>query len=81
MTILIQQLPAAVDRALSEKATREGRSVQEVAVEAIAKGLGIESTADREKLDLSKFVGTWVEDPEFDEAMKDFERIDPELWK
>ena len=30
------------------------------------------------KRDLSDIAGTWVDDPEFDEAMKDFERIDPE---
>ena len=29
------------------------------------------------KRDLSDIVGTWVDDPEFDEAMKDFERVDP----
>jgi hypothetical protein len=29
-------------------------------------------------LDLSDIVGTWVDDPEFDEAMKDFERVDRE---
>jgi hypothetical protein len=30
--------------------------------------------------DLDEFFGTWVEDPEFDKAMEDFERIDPEDW-
>lgn len=30
---------------------------------------------------LDSFVGTWVHDPEFDDALKSFDRIDEELWK
>jgi hypothetical protein len=57
MTITIEQLPAAVDRALAEKAAREGRTVQDVAAEAIAKGLGI-ATAKPAVRDLSEFAGS-----------------------
>jgi len=41
MTITLDQLPAAVDEALRKKAQQEGRSVQEVAAEALARGLGV----------------------------------------
>jgi len=30
--------------------------------------------------DLDEFFGTWVEDPEFDKAIEEFERIDLEYW-
>lgn len=30
--------------------------------------------------DLDKFAGTWIDDPEFDRAMEEFDRIDEELW-
>jgi hypothetical protein len=57
MTITIEQLPAAVDRALAEKAAREGRNIQDVAAEAIAKGLGV-ATEKPAARDLSEFVGS-----------------------
>jgi len=89
MTIVLNNLPANVDQALQQKAATEGRSVQEVAAEAVARGLGVtregDTSAQTKTVDspnwLDKYIGSWVEDPEFNEALKDFERIDPELWK
>ena len=75
MTITLDKLPANVTEALQKQAQREGKSLQDVAAEAIARGLGVNGT-HADKLDLSDIVGTWVDDPEFDEAMKDFERIE-----
>jgi hypothetical protein len=31
--------------------------------------------------DLSDVVGTWQEDPEFDQAIADQDRIDERLWR
>jgi hypothetical protein len=31
--------------------------------------------------DLSDLAGTWVEDPAFDQAIRDQDVIDPDLWK
>jgi hypothetical protein len=31
--------------------------------------------------DLSALAGTWVEDPAFDEAIADQDKIDPDMWK
>lgn len=82
MTLTLEHLPDALLAALTSKAASEGRSVQEVAQDALAKGLAIGATnGNTIKRDLSDVVGTWVEDPEFDAAMKTFERIDPGLWK
>jgi len=33
------------------------------------------------KRDLSSLVGTWQEDPEFDEAIADQDKVDEELWR
>ncbi len=30
---------------------------------------------------LDSFIGTWIEDEEFDKAIKTFDDIDTELWK
>lgn len=80
MTIILDNLPANVDKTLHQKAAVEGRSVQEVAAEAVARGLGVTGGKDESPVqrDLSDIVGTWVDDSEFDAAMRDFERIDPE---
>ena len=31
--------------------------------------------------DLSDLAGTWVEDPAFDQAIRDQDVVDPDLWK
>jgi hypothetical protein len=30
---------------------------------------------------LDDLAGTWVHDPEFDKAIEEMHRVDPELWK
>src|ERR1035437_9955394 len=101
MTIILDTLSAELTEALRKKAEAEGRSIKDVASEAIARGLevkgdkeagspktidgtGIAGTMSEEdartieeavewmdrgiprgdkKRDLSRFRGTWVEDP------------------
>jgi hypothetical protein len=31
--------------------------------------------------DLDDLAGTWVDDPEFDKAIEEQHKVDPELWK
>jgi hypothetical protein len=31
--------------------------------------------------DLDDLIGTWQEDPAFDAAIADFERVDEEVWR
>ena len=77
MTLTIEHLPVAVNDALESKARAEGKSVTEVAVDVLSRALGVEPKAPvKRKRDLSRFRGTWVEDPEFDKAMELFETID-----
>jgi hypothetical protein len=77
MTLVIDHLPESLTLALHDRAKVEGRSVQEIAMDAMARGLFV-TTPKTESTDLSRVVGTWQEDPEFDDAMSDFERVDPE---
>jgi hypothetical protein len=58
----------------------EGKSVGQVALEAIRAGLGLEERAGA-KRDLSEFAGSWIADPQVDAALQDQDRVDPELWK
>jgi hypothetical protein len=76
----IRGIPPEIDRALREQALQNGRSLNDVVVEALRRGAGVDLPKQPNN-DLLRFAGTWVEDPAFDEAMKDFERLDEDLWR
>jgi hypothetical protein len=56
MTLTLDRLPDVVTAALQQKAEAEGRSVQEVAAEALARGLGVAAGRD-----LRDVAGTMTE--------------------
>jgi len=63
MTIILDKLPANVDEALRKKAAEEGRSVQEVAAEALARGLGMNGAkGPQAQRDLTNIAGTMTEE-------------------
>ena len=76
----IRAVPEEVDRALRQRARREARSLNAVVVEALARGLELEAEPVRHT-DLDDLIGTWQEDPDFDRAVADFERVDDDVWK
>jgi len=76
----IRAIPPAVDRALRRRARQEAKSLNTVVVEALARGLELEAKP-AEHTDLDALIGTWQEDPAFDRAMTDFERVDEAAWK
>lgn len=80
MQYTIRNIPRDVDQALRRRAREEARSLNEVAVDALRRALGLaeEPTAQR---DLQDIQGTWVDDPETDAALTEQRRIDPELWR
>ena len=64
----IRQVPARVDRSLRQKSKQSGQSLNEAAIEALAKGLGLAEERMRFH-DLDPLAGTWAEDPAFDAAI------------
>ncbi|MEO7933485.1 MAG: hypothetical protein ABIT76_10040 [Chthoniobacterales bacterium] len=74
----LRTVPDAIDQALRQRASKEARSLNAVAVEALRRGLELDET---EYTDLDALVGSWQEDPAFDEAVADFERVDEEAWQ
>jgi len=76
----LRSIPPRIDRVLRESSVKEQKSLNELAIAALAKGLGIAEEEVRYH-DLDDLAGTWVEDPKFDKALKDMDKIDPELWK
>lgn len=76
----IRAIPADIDRALRRRAKQDAKSLNAVAVEALARGLELD-TKPVEHSDLDALIGSWQEDPAFDQAIADFERVDEEAWK
>jgi hypothetical protein len=76
----IRGIPPALDAAIRERARREGKSLNEVAVTALAEGLGF----DRGRVvrrDLSDIVGTWKRDAAVESALAAQDQVDEGLWK
>lgn len=76
----LRKVPSQVDQALRQRAREERRSLNDVAIEAIERGLGLTGKPILHH-DLDDLAGTWVHDPEFDRAIEEMDQIDPELWK
>ena len=76
----IRRMPPRLDRELRRRAHEEHRSPNEVALRALERGLGLAEEAPRHH-DLDDLAGTWVDDPEFDHAIKAMDQVDPELWR
>jgi len=76
----LRGVPEHIDHALRERAARHGKSLNQVAVEALEGGLGLTQKETRFH-DLDHLAGTWVDDPEFDAAIEEMDRIDPEMWR
>jgi hypothetical protein len=76
----IRAVPPDIDRALRRLARQEAKSLNAVVVEALARGLELDAKPV-EHTDLDALIGSWREDPAFDRAIADFERIDEAAWK
>ena len=76
----IRGIAERVDAQIRERASREGKSLNETVLEVLNAGLGITDSGVR-YTDLDDLAGTWVQDPEFDRAIREMDRVDPELWK
>ncbi len=76
----IRSVPESLDQALRQVAKQEEKSLNAMAVELLARGLGMESEG-RVHDDLDGLIGSWEEDPAFEAALEDFGRIDEDAWK
>lgn len=80
MQYTIRNVPSQLDEALRRRARQQSKSLNEVAIEALLTGTGLAGEPVRRR-DLADIKGTWVDDPQIDEALADQRRIDPELWR
>lgn len=82
MQYTIRDIPPRLDVELRERARREGKSLNQVAVEALAQGVGLDSSSPRApKRSLDDVAGTWRKDAAIERALADQDRIDPAMWK
>ena len=73
----LRGIPAEVDAELRRRAHHQKRSLNHVALEALQRGLSL--STQQVYSDLDEFVGTWVEDPEFDRIMEAQDQIDEKI--
>jgi hypothetical protein len=76
----LRNVPRALDRVLRREAARQAKSLNEVALDALARGVGIEREA-REQHDLDFLIGTWTDDAAVDQALAEQRTIDGDLWR
>jgi hypothetical protein len=79
MQYTIRNVPGTLDEAL-RRVVERGKSLNEVAIEALARGAGVTAERRRQR-DLGDIAGTWRKDPAFDSALAAQDTIDHDLIK
>jgi len=64
----IRNVPDYLDAALRVSAREQGKSLNEVAIKALARGFGLAQPQVRQR-DLSDVAGSWRKDPAFERAL------------
>ena len=80
MQYTLRRIPKQLDAALRKRAERERKTLNQVAVEAMAEGLGLEDTP-APKRSVRDIVGARGKDATLERALDDQRHIDPELWR
>jgi plasmid stability protein len=80
MQYTIRKVPNSLDTALRRRAREQGKSLNAVAIEALARGAGVSGERPRQR-DLRDIAGTWRSDRAFDLAVAAQDAVDKELWQ
>lgn len=80
MQYTIRGIPPAVDKAIRRRARAAGKSLNEVAIEALSEGVGL-GAARRKRRDLSDLIASWKPDKELETELEAQRVIDDELWR
>jgi hypothetical protein len=79
MQYTVRRIPPAVDAALRRRARALDKSLNEVAVQALADGLGLKGVRQARR-DLSDVAGTWTRDRAVNAALAAQDTVDKDLW-
>ena len=80
MQYTVRKVSTTLDAVLRRWAREQGKSINEVATEAMARGAGLSGHPVRQR-DLNDIAGTWREDRTFARTRAAHEAIDAELWR
>lgn len=80
MQYTIRNIPDILDATLRRSAREQGKSLNEVTIEALARGAGLGEHRCRQR-DVGDIAGTWRNDPVFENALAAQDAIDPEIWR
>ncbi len=80
MQYTLRNISDVLDQALRRAAREQGKSLNEVAVQALARGAGVAGERKRQR-DLGDIAGTWRKDAAFDNALAAQDTIDDEMWR
>jgi plasmid stability protein len=80
MQYTIRNIPDTLDEALRQAAHKQGKSLNEIAIEALARGAGITGERSRQR-DLRDIAGTWRKDAAFESALAAQDTVDEEMWR
>ena len=80
MQYTIRNVPEYLDTVLRDAARAQGKSLNEIAIEALSRGAGLGESRCRQR-DLRDIAGTWREDRAFDSAIAAQDTVDMEMWK
>jgi len=78
MQYTIRSIPPKLDKTLRNRANKTGKSLNEVVLESLAKGAGVDIKKETFR-DLDWFVGTMEADPKFDEALEWLDSLPREM--
>jgi hypothetical protein len=79
MRYTIRNVPDPLDQALRKAAREQGKSLNEVAIEAMMRGTGFNAGRTPQR-NLGDIAGTWSEDTAFDAALISQHAIDEDMW-
>lgn len=83
--LTIRGFDEQLERRIREIARAEGISLNQAVQRLLRRGAGLERTGSPRAIGsaLDDLIGTWTEDEarQLDEAVKDFEQVDAELWR
>jgi plasmid stability protein len=80
MQYTIRNIPPHLDEAVRRRARTEGRSLNDIAIEALERGMGVAEGRVSYR-SVSGIAGTWTEDSEIDSALEEQDRVDDEIWR
>lgn len=75
----IRNISPQLDKELRKKISESGKSLNEAVLDTLKRGVGLTDQPIVHH-DLDPLIGTWKEDPEFEEAIRQQDQIDPRLW-